>query len=61
LKNLLQGKLEFYRSAENRLGEEIIQMELDEIDNLHKNDFDDLFNSCYSKPGKANFFKKSKY
>lgn len=36
-------------------------MELREIEKANKNDFDFLFKSCYSKPGKANFFKKSKF
>jgi len=59
LKNLLEGKLEFYNSVDNRLGQEIIELEIDEIKKANKDDFNDLFMSCYAKPGKANFFKKS--
>jgi len=60
--NLLEGRLDFYRSTENVLGEEIIKMELKEIEKRdNQNDFKVLFKKCYSKPGKANFFKKSKF
>ncbi len=59
--NLLNGRLDFYRSIENKFGEEIVKMEMLEIEKAKNDDFDDLFKKCYSKPGKANFFKKSKY
>jgi hypothetical protein len=41
------------------MGEEIVNLELEELKLSNKNDFDNLFKNCYSKPGKPNFFKKS--
>ena len=58
-KNILLGKLEFYKKNNNKFGEQIVSSELDDIKYSNEKDFDIFFYKPYAKPGKANFFKKS--
>lgn len=58
MRNLLLGRLEFYKNTNNKLGEGIANMEIEELEKNENSDFGNSFKTCYSRPGKANFFKK---
>lgn len=59
MKNLLEGRLEFYKDINNKLGQEILVLEIEELEKHKFPNVDTVFKNCYSRPGKANFFKKS--